>query len=168
MQPEKVHLTGEKQTLLITLHAKAIESRSPDSAEGQVRRSGAPSHRLRLQASGPRAGRRHAAMRAKAFDLDQGLYQEDPDAIVLNLGCGLDSRVFRVDPPPEIAWFDLDFPEVIDIRGRVYPKRGTGYRMIGASATDPSWLEQVPGDRPVMIVAEGFMPYLASDERRNW
>ncbi len=36
--------------------------------------------------------------------------------------------------------------------------------MIGASVTDPAWLEQVPGDRPAMIVAEGLMPYLASDE----
>ena len=31
MEPEKVDLTGEKQTLLITLYAKAVESRSPDS-----------------------------------------------------------------------------------------------------------------------------------------
>jgi O-methyltransferase involved in polyketide biosynthesis len=31
MGPEKVHLTGAMQTLLITLHAKAVESRSPDS-----------------------------------------------------------------------------------------------------------------------------------------
>ena len=31
MEPEKVQLTGAKQTLLITLHGKAMESRSPDS-----------------------------------------------------------------------------------------------------------------------------------------
>ena len=30
--------------------------------------------------------------------------------------------------------------------------------------TDPAWLEQVPSDRPAMIVAEGLMPYLPSDE----
>ena len=167
MQPEKVHLTGEKQTLLITLHAKAMESRSPDSllkdrfADQALHRIDYDFKRLDL---GP-DGAISLAMRAKAFDdWTRAFIKKHPDAIVLNLGCGLDSRVFRVDPPPEIGWFDLDFPEVIDIRGRVYPKRGTGYRMIGASATDPSWIEQVPGDRPAMIVAEGLMPYLASDE----
>ena len=36
--------------------------------------------------------------------------------------------------------------------------------MISASVTDPAWLEQVPDDRPAMIVAEGLMPYLPSDE----
>ena len=66
-------------------------------------------------------------MRAKAFDdWTRAFIEKHPDAIVLNLGCGLDSRVFRVDPPPEIAWFDVDFPEVIDIRERVYPGARTG------------------------------------------
>jgi O-methyltransferase involved in polyketide biosynthesis len=72
--------------------------------------------------------------------------------------------VFRVDPPPEIRWFDVDFPEVIDIRKRVYPAREGSYHMIGASVADPTWLEQVPDDRPAMIVAEGLMPYLPSEE----
>ncbi|MER9329084.1 hypothetical protein [Mesorhizobium sp. M0488] len=31
MAGEKVHLTGEKETLLITLYGKALESRLPDT-----------------------------------------------------------------------------------------------------------------------------------------
>ena len=38
------------------------------------------------------------------------------DAVVLNLGCGLDTRVSRIDPPTSVRWFDIDFPEVIDLR----------------------------------------------------
>jgi hypothetical protein len=30
----------------------------------------------------------------------------NPVATVLHLGCGLDSRVFRIDPPPTVRWFD--------------------------------------------------------------
>jgi O-methyltransferase involved in polyketide biosynthesis len=30
------------------------------------------------------------------------------DAAVVHPGCGLDSRVFRIDPPPSVAWYDVD------------------------------------------------------------
>jgi len=36
--------------------------------------------------------------------------------------------------------------------------------MIGASVTEPGWLEQVPHDRPAIVIAEGLMPYLPSEE----
>jgi O-methyltransferase involved in polyketide biosynthesis len=32
--------------------------------------------------------------------------------------------------------------------------------MLGASVTDPSWVDQVPADRPTMVVAEGLTMYL--------
>jgi O-methyltransferase involved in polyketide biosynthesis len=44
-----------------------------------------------------------------------------PDAVVLHLACGLDSRVLRIDPGPTVAWFDLDQEPVIDLRRRLYP-----------------------------------------------
>ena len=167
MELQKVHLTGEKQTLLITLHAKAVESRLPDSllkdrfADEAIRRI---DYDFSLLDIGPDVAI-SLAMRAKAFDdWTRAFLKTHPDAVVLDLGCGLDSRIFRVDPLPEISWFDVDFPEVIEIRQRVYPVRDKGYRMIGASVTAPGWLEQVPGGRPVMIVAEGLMPYLPSEE----
>ena len=70
MQPEKVHLTGAKQTLLITLHAKAMESRSPNSllkdrfADQALPRIDYDFKRLDL---GP-DGAISLAMRAKTFD----------------------------------------------------------------------------------------------------
>ena len=167
MATEKVQLTGEKQTLLITLHAKAMESRLPDSllkdrfADHALALIDHDFSRLELG----RDGAISLAIRAKTFDdWTRAFLAKHPEAVVLNLGCGLDSRVFRIDPPSEIPWFDVDYPEVIELRRRLYPARGGGYRLIGASVTDPAWLEQTPGDRPVMIVAEGLMPYLPSDK----
>jgi O-methyltransferase involved in polyketide biosynthesis len=167
MEPEKIHLTGARQTLLITVYAKAVESRSPGSllkdhfADEALSRIDYDFKPLDL---GP-DGAVSLAIRAKAFDdWTRAFIEEHPDAVVLNLGCGLDSRIFRVDPPPGIAWFDVDFPDVIEIRQRVYPAREKGYRMIGASVTEAGWLEQVPGGRPAMIVAEGLMPYLPAAE----
>ena len=42
---------------------------------------------------------------------------------VVHLGCGLDSRVFRLDPGPGVEWYDVDYPAVIALREKVYPTR---------------------------------------------
>jgi O-methyltransferase involved in polyketide biosynthesis len=42
---------------------------------------------------------------------------------VLHLGCGLDSRVFRIGPPATVRWYDVDMPDVIELRRRLYPER---------------------------------------------
>ena len=78
---------------------------------------------------------------------------------VVHLGCGLDSRVFRLDPGPGVEWYDVDYPAVIALREKIYPARPR-YHLIAASATDPSWLGQIPADRPVLLLAEGISMYL--------
>lgn len=102
--------------------------------------------------------------RAKQLD---GWVQEfldaNPNAVVLNLGCGLDSRVFRLDPPATVSWYDVDLPDVVDFRRQLYPKRHD-YQLIAASATDPEWLKGIPKDRPVMAVCEGLIQYLTEEE----
>jgi O-methyltransferase involved in polyketide biosynthesis len=82
---------------------------------------------------------------------------------VVHLGCGLDTRVFRIDPGPEVEWYDVDFPAVIALREKVYPAR-PNYHLIATSATDPSWLDQIPADRPVLFLAEGISMYLTDAE----
>ena len=34
---------------------------------------------------------------------------KEPNGAVAYLGCGMDTRVYRVDPPESIAWYDVDF-----------------------------------------------------------
>jgi len=82
---------------------------------------------------------------------------------VLNLGCGLDTRVTRIDPPAAVSWFDVDFPDVIQLRKNFYADR-LGYRMIASSLTDPAWLVEIPTGQPVMIVAEGVLEYLTAED----
>lgn len=162
MQTEKVHLTKEKETLLATLYARALESRSPnpiirdEMAEDAVSRIDYDFDHLKVD-------QLSIAMRAQQFDLWTSAYLVDhPDAIVVHLGCGLDSRVFRINPPPSVRWVDVDFPEVIELRRRLYPERA-GYEMIGSSLADLRWVDQLPTDRPVWILAEGVSMYLSPE-----
>lgn len=159
---EKVTLTGEKETLLITLYGKGEESLLPDSllqdrfAAEAIARIDYDFARLKIT----RDMMIGLALRAHMLDgWTRGFISRYRQATVLHLGCGLDTRVFRIDPPPGIRWFDVDYPEVMALRRRLYPQR-EGYRLIGASVTEPGWLDQVPADRPAIIVAEGLFPYL--------
>ena len=77
-----------------------------------------------------------------------------------------DSRAFRLDVPETVRWFDLDFPEVIALRRRLYPERDR-CRLLAYSATDPGWLNELPADRPILVVAEGVLPYIASVDVRQ-
>jgi O-methyltransferase involved in polyketide biosynthesis len=82
---------------------------------------------------------------------------------VVHLGCGLDSRVFRLDPGPDVQWYDVDYPAVIALREQIYRTRAQ-YHLLATSATDLSWLDQIPADRPVLLLAEGISMYLTEDE----
>ncbi|TGR96033.1 class I SAM-dependent methyltransferase, partial [Mesorhizobium sp. M2E.F.Ca.ET.209.01.1.1] len=93
------------------------------------------------------------AIRAATLDAQvEDFLDRNPDAIVLHLGCGLDTRIFRVDPPRSVDWFDVDYPDVIDLRRRLYPPRER-YHLIGSSVTEPEWLAEVPRNRSAMVVA---------------
>ncbi|HBY99418.1 MAG TPA: hypothetical protein DEP84_36685 [Chloroflexi bacterium] len=131
MRSEKVHFTTEKETMLMTLYGRALQSRSKDPilqdkwAEDAVNRIDYDFGKLKM--------REHRtlliAIRAKQLDLWTTRYLADhPNATVLHLGCGLDSRIYRIDPPASVRWFDVDYPEVIELRRRLYPERA-GYRM---------------------------------------
>ncbi|WP_424357478.1 class I SAM-dependent methyltransferase [Methanocella sp. MCL-LM] len=59
-------------------------------------------------------------------------------------------------------WYDIDYPDMIELRKRLYPDR-QNYTMISSSVTDLKWLDVIPSDRPVLVVAEGLVMYLAED-----
>lgn len=84
-----------------------------------------------------------------------------PDAAVLHLGCGMDSRVCRVGTHGH-CWFDVDFPDVIRERRRYFSESGE-YRMIGSDLRDTGWLENVPGSSAI-VVMEGVSMYLRPEE----
>ena len=88
-----------------------------------------------------------------------------PDAVVIHIGCGMDSRVIRVGTRSH-KWYDVDFPEVIDERKRYYGETDY-YKMIAGDARDCSWLRAIEEKKSAIIVMEGVSMYLTVDEMRN-
>jgi O-methyltransferase involved in polyketide biosynthesis len=166
METEKVHLTKEKETYLATLYGKALDNRSENPILGDkfadevVRHIDFDFEKLKV----PKGGEITLPVRAKHLDQWTGEFlAANPVSTVLHLGCGLDSRVFRIDPPATVRWYDVDMPDVIELRRCLYPERHD-YTMIGSSVTDPHWLDRIPADRPVLVVAEGMVQYLSEKE----
>lgn len=162
MELEKVRLTGAQETTLATLYGKAMESRRPDSiledtaADKALRRIDYDFNRLKIR----RSDHTSLAVRAKAYDTwAREFLDRHPACTVLHLGCGLDTRVYRIDPPPTVRWYDIDLPDVVELREKLFPPR-EGAQHIAASLADPHLLDEISGDTPVLVIAEGLTPYL--------
>jgi O-methyltransferase involved in polyketide biosynthesis len=54
-------------------------------------------------------------------------------------------------------------PDVIELRRRLYPERHD-CTLIGSSVTALHWLDEIPADRPVLVVAVGLVQYLSEKE----
>jgi O-methyltransferase involved in polyketide biosynthesis len=105
----------------------------------------------------------YMSLRASIIDeLTDKYLSTNKDAIVIHLGCGLDSRVLRIKQD-FCKWYDIDFENVIDIRRKFYDD-SDNYKMIGSSVIDFKWLEKVETKTNVLIVAEGLTMYLSADE----
>ena len=165
---DRIHVDfdGPPQTTLATLYAKALDADAPRSILGDQYAKAAVA-RIDYDWARTTINARRApsvAIRTAHFDnwTRQFLAVHD-EAVVLHVGCGLDARVYRVDPGPGVWWYDIDYPEVIELCQRVYPGRAN-YRMLPASVTDPSWLAEIPADRPALFIAEGLTMYLTKDD----
>jgi O-methyltransferase involved in polyketide biosynthesis len=175
MTNDKIQFTKEKETMLMTLSGRAIQSqwknpvlRDPWAEEAMRHIDYDLSKQLTGVASWSMwkdIGPTIIATRAATFDLLTTRFLTDhPDATVLHVGCGMDSRVFRIDPPAGVQWFDVDYPDVIDLRRQLFPERDAAYHMIGAPLDDLRWLNEVPRDRPGLFIAEGVLHYVSETE----
>ncbi|RZT83948.1 methyltransferase (TIGR00027 family) [Pseudonocardia sediminis] len=168
MTTEKVDLRGAAATLLMTLYMRAFDARSRRPILGdryaqevldRVEYDFATLHRFTGDAS---------AIVCRAKRLDEWTTEflvAEPHGQVLHLGCGLDSRPLRVRPPRTCRWIDVDQPEVIDLRRRLYDLPDH-VETVPASVTDEGWWDQVSTDRPTLVVAEGLLMYLPDDDVR--
>lgn len=107
----------------------------------------------------------YMGMRAAVFDSwVREQMKRFPEAIVIHLGCGLDSRAERVERG-EHLWYDVDFPAVIHVRRRYYEESST-YRMVAADIREEAWLKEIPAGCQAIVVMEGVSMYLAPEEYR--
>lgn len=107
----------------------------------------------------------YMGIRSAVFDdwLRQQL-NETPDATVVHIGCGMDSRCQRV--LASNTWYDVDFPQVISAR-KEYFTQTDNYQMLAGDARVCSWLEQIKERSNAIVIMEGVSMYLTNAEMQN-
>jgi O-methyltransferase involved in polyketide biosynthesis len=103
------------------------------------------------------------AMRARVFDdwLDSKISQ-NPDALILHIGCGLDSRYSRIKSSYK-NWIDADFADVIELRKKYYFENDN-YQMTVVNASEKNDLEKLPKSKTIIVVFEGVSMYLTNEQ----
>ena len=84
------------------------------------------------------------------------------DAVVIHIGCGMDSRVLRAGDVNH-KWYDVDFPEVIEERKKYYSE-SDNYQMLAVDVRAVDWLKSISENKRAVVVMEGVSMYLTSKE----
>ncbi len=181
-QTESPTLSGASETLLITLYLRAMESQRPDAlikdekavalvaqmtADGPIRYDFARVRQITLS----EANKLVIILRSREFDCyARDFLARHMEAVVVHIGCGLDSRFERVaERNGRVEWYDLDLPDVIELRRKLLGDEGKRYHLLGCSVLEDAWLEAVSAhrQRPFLFLAEGvFMYFEAAQVKR--
>ncbi len=108
----------------------------------------------------------YMGIRSAVFDewLKQKM-TELQEAVVVHIGCGMDSRVVRIGTENH-KWYDVDFSEVIQERRKYYAETAS-YKMIEGDARDCKWLTNIKENKIAIIVMEGVSMYLTIEEMQG-
>lgn len=102
--------------------------------------------------------------RAKMFDETiKTFLSKHPEGTIVNLGAGLDTTFFRIDNGL-LRWYDLDLPDVIEVRKKVIPESDRS-KCIVASMLDPAWVKEVSADSSnILFFSGGVLFYFSETE----
>ncbi|WP_006244718.1 class I SAM-dependent methyltransferase [Mycolicibacterium tusciae] len=159
-------LSPIEQTAFLTEYARALDSRWPRPILGDhlaydvVGEIDYDFAGLGVQASVVC----QTALRAKMLDERVGAFiAKHPDAVVVDLGAGLDSGFYRVDPPETVDWYSIDLPAIIALRDRLLPSNRHSHS-VPVSLADEHWPDTIPGNRPTMLIADGLFAFLSEPQ----
>jgi O-methyltransferase involved in polyketide biosynthesis len=156
-------LTPVERTAFLTEYARALDSRWPRPILGDLLADDVVSRieydfaGLGVQASVVC----QSALRAKMLDdRVRDFIERHPDAVVVDLGAGLDSGFYRVAPPPKVDWYSVDLAGITALRGAVLPADPRSHS-VPVSLADDHWPNDIPADRPTMLIADGLFAFLS-------
>lgn len=165
----KTKLTGIPETMLISTRARYLESKMPngiihDTKTIEIMES------IDCDFSGDKEVSKSSqwgtSVRTEILDeLCVKFMSDSPDGVVVNLGCGLDTRFSRLDND-RITWYDLDVPESIELRKNFF-EENERYHFIAKSALDFTWINDVRKDKPTLFIAEGLFMYFSEQEVKD-
>jgi O-methyltransferase involved in polyketide biosynthesis len=119
-------------------------------------------------------GRLVLILKSREFDrFAQDFLRRHPDAVVVHIGCGLDTRFERTcagqADEGRVEWYDLDLPDVIELRRKLIGGEGERHHFLAGSVLEDAWLEVVEAhhQRPFLFLAEGVFMYFTEAQVKS-
>jgi len=169
MPPDEAEIRHVSDTALMVAACRAMETARPD---GLVRD---PFAEELAGARGMAIARALGRLEMMCFgmgvrsrfldELVAGTVDSGKVSVVLSLGCGLDTRPWRLDLPPGLRWIEVDFPGMLDYKGAIMARHAPKCRLerLAADLNDPAQRRAVlaaTGGAGAMMITEGLLQYL--------
>lgn len=165
-EKEKVTVKGVPETMLQTLYARAKESQKKEHYIYDPKAVEIVSQLEYDFSKADKDGTMSSGVIARTIVLDKMVGEflnKFPDAIVVNIACGMDTRCYRMQGKFS-RWYNIDLPETINIRKRFLEENGPVYQ-IAKSAMDASYTSEIEyKGEPVLVIIEGLTMYLSETE----
>lgn len=90
--------------------------------------------------------------------------------VVVNVGCGLDTRAKRIGIYDNTVFYELDLPEVIELRRKLMPEANNEH-YIAASLLDTDWMDELKVLHPnseFIFIVEGVLMYFYEKQVRTF
>ena len=169
MSPTHSDITHVSDTALMVAACRALETESPDGFVHDpfaARLAGERGMALLRGLPGPEMMRFGIGIRSHFIDeLLPEVLASTPFATVLSLGCGLDTRPWRLDFSPDLRWIEVDFPDILDYKDSLMSSERPRCRRerMTADLNDPAQRRTVyaaVGPAPALMITEGLLMYL--------
>lgn len=171
MSPADGKITHVSDTALMVAACRALETDRPDGFvrdpfasrlagdRGMAILQGLPETYSRMMCFG---------MGIRSHFMDELLLEilgTHPISTVLNVGCGLDTRPWRLDLPANLRWIEVDFPDMLDYKESLMSGEAPRCRRerLTVDLNDAAQRESLyvaAGTSPAFLITEGLLMYL--------
>ena len=169
MSPSHGEITHVSDTALMVAACRALEA---EIADGFVRDPFAArlagDRGMAILRALPQAEMMRFGVGVRSRFIDELLLEvlaSTPIAAVVNIGCGLDTRPWRLDLPPELRWIEADFADMLDYKDAAMSEVAPRCRRerITADLNDAAQRRAIyaaVGPAPALLLTEGLLMYL--------
>src|SRR6476469_5018268 len=120
MSLSRGEITHVSDTALMVAACRALESESPDGFVRDPFAARLAGERgMAMLRALPQAEMMRFGIGVRSRFMDELLLEalaSKPIATVLSVGCGLDTRPWRLEMPPDLRWIEVDFADLLDYK----------------------------------------------------
>ena len=89
--------------------------------------------------------------------------EKHPACNIVNIGCGLETSYFRIQPGQNVRFYEMDLPEVITARRSVLGESANDI-LISGDMFDFSWTEGIDTSLSTMVTVIGVFQYFEEEK----